>query len=966
MPTLKSLSTISESLFELQATNDSLSLSKSCNCQACKQTSLQTDAPIYVKNISDVANETIKAASIAASAGTFGVGGILIDNSTGEIIHSMPNAVVQKLQYTNINGDKLEGASFPLDPTNHGERQMVSWYYKNRAKLNLKSPNEYTIATSLDPCAMCSGSLITAGFNVAVIAPDSEAGTNWTDLADYPQLDYRLKELLSDKFGYYAVSDQTGPRSIYRGNQNLLFADQFLTKQLYDGNTAVFTKTVEKVRDSVSGSGLPKDQMLNPKTLPVTSKLRTTLHEADSDSFSLILSAPFSEGSSYYKPSAELYRLLKQRMETEKRFDPRIDNAVGLVDPFGNLLMIRTDKFIRQPSPGEDYEDPINTAFMSLIQDYSAMRFKLISEASLQSNSIDGYRNSDEFKALTSPKNLTFIFLKGLSPGATTTLKDLGAYGSSVEGSVIVGNFQFIEPPSQGNSKQFMQQIRSLPPLYGSAPPDYFFNLQPTQTQIESLDINVTSLADSGKNSLRQAIELANNEKIYRRILISSPGTIKLESDLPSITQKITIVGALNGNTPTVAINANGYSGIQLSSTAIGTSIENLLIHGASGKGIQLLGSREAWNNSLSISNTILGQNINGSKDANKAGGISELNLGIDHYLDGWREKILNFDNYNKLSNKFLVSDNINGVIARHDSGSQADIKLIFEKLDAETGIAKEKIETNSFKAATTNSFSPLDLKQGLLIANGTDGYFKYLSSEGKSQGSNQNIALSSGSYNVYAIDSNGRRYGLRELRSSSNGVAMRLHHEKDDKGNLVPSPDGEPISISLSLASTGTNTILQSGEVSLRISRLGMLNNSIAFYPVSDPLTGIITLNRNEYLPSDSKYLSTALQLAKNHDLLVNPILMPAYQESVDISLKNLDPSISHGLLLLVDGNQQNCFSSYSAANPAGASQFLSIATGDGSLMFGVEDLLSTSQASDRDFNDLFIQSSGYKLIGT
>lgn len=641
MPILETLSTISESLLELQATTDSLSLSNSCNCQACKQTSLQTDSPIYVKNISDVAKETLKTASIAASAGTFGVGGILIANSTGEIIHSMPNAVIQKLQYTNINGDILEGASFTLDPTNHGERQMVSWYYKNRAKLNLKLPNEYTIATSLDPCAMCSGSLITAGFNVAVIAPDSEAGTNWTDLADYPQLDYRLKKLLSDKLGYYAVSDKTGPRSIYRGNQNLLFANQFLTKQLYDGNTAVFTETVGKVRDSVSDSGLSIGQMLNPTTLPVTSKLRTTLKEADSDSLSLILSTPFSEGSSYYKPSEELYRLLKQRMEAEKRFDPRIDNAVGLVDPFGNLLMIRTDKFIRQSSPGEEYEDPINTAFMSLIQDYSAMRFNLISEASLQSNSIDGYRNSDEFKALTSPKNLTFISLKGLSPGATTTLKDLGAYGSSVEGSVKIGNFQFIEPPSQGNSKQFMEQIRTLPPLYGSV-----FNLQPTQTPIKSLDIIVTSLADSGKNSLRQAIELANKEEVYRRILISSPGTIKLDSNLPSITQKVAIVGALNGNTPTVAINANGYSGIQLSSTAIGTSIENLLVHGASGKGIELLGDREAWNNAFSISNIILGQNINGRKDANKAGGISELNLGIDHYLDGWRERIFNFDNY--------------------------------------------------------------------------------------------------------------------------------------------------------------------------------------------------------------------------------------------------------------------------------------------------------------------------------
>ena len=65
--------------------------------------------PRHVNNLGDLVQATIKTASIAASAGTFGVGGILIDNSTGEIIHSMPNAVIQKLQHTNINGDKLEG-----------------------------------------------------------------------------------------------------------------------------------------------------------------------------------------------------------------------------------------------------------------------------------------------------------------------------------------------------------------------------------------------------------------------------------------------------------------------------------------------------------------------------------------------------------------------------------------------------------------------------------------------------------------------------------------------------------------------------------------------------------------------------------------------------------------------------------------------------------------------------------------
>ena len=869
----------------------------------------------------------------------------------------MSNAVIQKLQYTNITGDRLEGASFPLDPTNHGERQMVGWYYKNRAKLNLKLPNEYTIVTSLDPCAMCSGSLITAGFNVAVIAPDPEAGTNWTDLADYPQLDYRLKTKLSDKFGYYGVSNQTGPRSIYQGSKNLIFSDQKLSNELYDANKNVFEKDLKEVRDSVSGSGLEKGQMLNPKLLPTTSTIRKSLQEADPDSLSIIISNPFAEGSGYYKPNEMLYRLLRQRMEAEQKLDPRVDNAVALIDPFGNLLMIKTDKYIRQLPSGEKYEDPINTAFMSLIQEYSALRYKLISDTSLQSNSKDAYKNSDEFKALTSPKYLTFVFLKGLSPGATTTLKDLGAYGSSMEGKVEIGNFQFIEPPSQGNSKQFMEQIRSLPPLYGS----YVFNLMPTQTPVESLDIKVTSLADSGENTFRQAIELANRDKVYRRILISTPGTIKLNSDLPEITQAVAIVGSLNASSPTVALNANGHSGIKLSSTAIGTSVENLIIHGASGKGIELSGGWKVWNNSISVENTILGKNINGDMDLNRGGGITELSLGVDHNLEGWGDDVLGYDNY-KLSNNLQVTSNIAGVIMRHDTGNQAGVKIIFEQANTAAGLVGGRVEIVDLKAAVTDAFSPLAVSPGFLLTKGTDSYASYLSSEGKSQGSSKDVNLSSGTYNVYALDSDDRRYALRELRSGSNGIVMRLHHE--DSSGLAP--DGKPISISISLPSSGTNSILQTGEASLRISRLAALNNLIAFYPVTDPLTGMVTLDGKNYNPGDAKYLSSALQLAKNYDLITSPNSMPSYQDSANIVLKNLNPSLPHGLLLMVNGSEQNLFSSFSAANPGGASQFMSIATGDGSLMFGVEDLLSTSKASDRDFNDLSLQFTGYKLIGT
>jgi len=962
MQLLANLSSFSESLLASQAVTNAQTLSNNCNCEDCKLTAFQTTTPKSVENLSDVANATIEVASQAALAGTFGVGGILIDNATGEIIHRMPNRVIERLRYTNNDGHQVEGESFPRDPTNHGERQMVSWYFQNRAERNLKPPHEYTIASSLDPCAMCSGSLITAGFNVAVIAPDSEAGTNWTDLADYPQLDYRLKAKLSEKFGYYGVSDLSGPRSIYHGNKELLFSGQLLRKDLYEENTNVFTRTLEEVRNSVANSGLAKANMLDPKSLSSNSNIRMALQKADPDALSVVLSKPFTEGSDYYQPNEMLYKLLKERYEVEHQLDSKVDNAVGLVDPFGNLLMIRADKFNRHLPSGETFEDPTNTAFMSLIQDYSDLRFKLISAISLQLDSKNGYKNTNEFRALTSPKYLTFVFLRGLSPGSTTTLKDLGAYGSSMEGTVKIGNFQFIEPPSQGSSKQFMEQIRSLPPLYGSAPPAYFFNLLPTQVPIESLDINVTSLADSGAKSLRQAIELANSEKLYRRILISTPGTIMLNSDLPEITQTIAIIGALNGSIPAVALNANGHSAIKLASSAIGTSIENLFIHGSIGKGIHLSGGWKVWNNSISVTNTILGKGINGNIDLNQGGGLTELHEGIDHYLDGWSGKNLSYDDYH-LSNNLHVSSNVSGVIIRNDAGSQDKIKLIFEEVPIREDLRSVLVEISDLRAAATNAFLPLEVSPGFITKKGTFSFSNYLSSEGNSQGSIKEIKLSSGTYNVYALDSEGNRYALRELRSGANGIAMRLHQVNN---SFKPTPDGKPISITLSLSSSGVNSTLQPGEVSMQISRLGFYKNTIAFYPVTDSLTGIVTLDGKHYSPTDQGYLIAALQLAKNHDTLIDSGLIPAYGYSANLSLEKLDPSVSHGLLLVVNGDQRNLFSSYASANPGGASQFMSIATGDGSLMFGVEDILSTSHASDRDFNDLLIQLSGYKMTGT
>jgi tRNA(Arg) A34 adenosine deaminase TadA len=58
---------------------------------------------------------------------------------------------------------------FTFDPTAHGERQMIDWYFDQIAQgFPMPPPSQLSIVTSLDPCCMCAGSILTAGFNVTV------------------------------------------------------------------------------------------------------------------------------------------------------------------------------------------------------------------------------------------------------------------------------------------------------------------------------------------------------------------------------------------------------------------------------------------------------------------------------------------------------------------------------------------------------------------------------------------------------------------------------------------------------------------------------------------------------------------------------------------------------------------------------------------------------------------------------
>ncbi|MBV5324847.1 MAG: hypothetical protein J0626_06040, partial [Rhodospirillaceae bacterium] len=93
-----------------------------------------------------------------------------------------------------------------FDPTAHAERQLIDWYYAELARgVDLPAPQDITIVTSLDPCCMCAGAILAAGFNVLVAAPDHSAGVNYDSSAHFEALPAPLRATAAASFSYPAV-----------------------------------------------------------------------------------------------------------------------------------------------------------------------------------------------------------------------------------------------------------------------------------------------------------------------------------------------------------------------------------------------------------------------------------------------------------------------------------------------------------------------------------------------------------------------------------------------------------------------------------------------------------------------------------------------------------------------------------------------------------------------------------------
>jgi cytosine deaminase len=381
---------------------------------------------VTVTDVEKAASLAAEQAIMAFDQGTFSVGGLLLD-SQGNLIHALHNNVVMR--------------NLTFDPTAHGERQMIDWYYSEIGfGKSLPPPDQLTIVTSLDPCCMCAGSILTGGFNVTVAAFDTESGINYNTKADFPTLAPPLQQQARKTFSYPAVSGSTSFKRPASGAPlPRFFAQQVIEEQTQALSLSIFLATLNSVRESVSHD-LPPSELKDPKTLayddPIREALRTFYRPT------LQYRAPARS-----RPDSNLMQFLQWTAKEDKEAGGP-GQAVALLDYFGNLLLC---------IPGNIGVSPILTSFMRTTRAYAELRY-VVAQWEGQSKRA--------FEYLCHPKYGTFVFLLGPDK-SSSSLVDLGAYGSTMEGPLPPDNpnqFQYVKasiPPAE-----LTAYCKGLPPLY--------------------------------------------------------------------------------------------------------------------------------------------------------------------------------------------------------------------------------------------------------------------------------------------------------------------------------------------------------------------------------------------------------------------------------------------------------------------------------------------------------------------
>lgn len=378
----------------------------------------------------DVQAAVALAASEAVAAktqGTFGVGGVLLDQH-GNVLKSLHNMVIK--------------GGLVFDPTAHGERQLIDWYFAERARgVLLPAPHELTLVTSLDPCAMCAGAIAASGFNVVVAAEDPIAGVDMDASARFSQLPPALGRQLAARMCYPAVR---GASTYARGARGAPAPSFFIGKTIHEATQALCSLALEATADKVQlllQRDVAPDQHGDPATLPPSHPLVRKLKSLYPQALSWRV-AP-------HAPDASLAPLLLAAM-AQDRAQGGDGDCAALIDGFGNLLLV---------TPGRRRQSPILTAFMECTRQYAQLRYQLLVDA-------DGELQEVVQRYLGHPKHGTFVLARGFDDGAASFM-DLGAWGSTMEGPLPLSNpaqLQYVLPRMA--AAQLDALCARMPPLY--------------------------------------------------------------------------------------------------------------------------------------------------------------------------------------------------------------------------------------------------------------------------------------------------------------------------------------------------------------------------------------------------------------------------------------------------------------------------------------------------------------------
>lgn len=381
----------------------------------------------------------------AKTQGTFGVGGLMLDQH-GNVLQSLHNNVIK------------QGLIF--DPTAHGERQLIDWYYAERAKgRDLPPPQDITIVTSLDPCCMCSGAILAGGFNVVVAAPDREAGIDHDVSAGFGALPQALRAQAASTFSYPAI---LGSSLYARAASGATPKSFFIGKTISEPTQALCALVFEATSDEVMRlfqTDLPAEQLRDPATLAPDHAIARALKQVYPDALTYRC-APLT-------PDAGLAPFLLQAMARDREHGGDGD-AVALLDSFGNLLLCM---------PGRMTRSGIRSAFMEATRAYAQLRYKLMAGAPPE-------RQQEVRRYLGHPKDGTLVFAKGPDASAISFM-NLGAYGSTMEGPLPGNNpaqFQYVVPAIA--QAELDAICAAMPPLYSD-----IIRIHPTQvTDRELID----------------------------------------------------------------------------------------------------------------------------------------------------------------------------------------------------------------------------------------------------------------------------------------------------------------------------------------------------------------------------------------------------------------------------------------------------------------------------------------------